>query len=131
MKHEYSEILQAIAVDKNVKLQRTFANSNRWENIDVTAALNIILHGCADQIRVALKTMRIGNVDVLMPMKVAPALNTEYWVVDIGHKGLVRRYIWDNCNLDVVYLQRNLCHSTKADCLIHAEALIKLNGGTL
>ena len=131
MKHEYAEILCAIMVDKNVKLQRTFANSDRWENIDANYALCLISDGLGNCIRIATNTVRIGDMDVPIPMKVAPPYGTDYWVVNLFCLNLNHLNYWHNDPTDLFYLKRGICHLKEADCRTHAEALIKLNGGTL
>ena len=129
MKHEYADILEAIAANKNVKLQRTYASGVLWENIDVTAAFNIILHGCADRIRITPETIRIGDMDVPMPMQVVPAEGTKYWAVSVADKEMSFPSTWTSHSLDFLRLKRNICHLTLANCLIHAKAVVKNNGG--
>ena len=131
MKHEYAEILQAIMVDKNVKLQRTFTNSSRWENIDADSALYLISDGLGNCVRITPNTVCIGGMDVPIPMKVAPPYGTDYWVVNLFCLNLNHLNYWHNDPTDLFYLKRGICHLNETNCRIHAEALIKLNGGTL
>ena len=129
MIHKRAEILQAIAEDTNVKLQEF--SGNVWEPISSEDALKVIAAGFCTPMRLTPKTIRIGDIDVPMPMQVAPEKGTTYWVVSFFGLELVRLEIWANHDADHVRLRRNLCHLAKADCCTHAEAIIKNNGGVL
>ena len=131
MEHEHAHIFRAIADDKDVKLQCSFNVDPSWESIGATEALKLILHRCNYLIRLVPKTIRIGDMDVPMPMRVAPAIGTDYWVAGISGIHSVYLDVWSGDSLDLMYLKRNLCHLKEAACRTHAEALIKASGGVL
>ena len=131
MKHKYADILQAIAEDKDVKLEQKYLSTKDWESTNSDNALAFIAAGCGKLIRIAPKTIRIGDMDVPMPMRVAPAVGTAYWVVAGYYPDLAQFVVWNNGACDISRLKRGLCHLPEAACRTHAEALIKVSGGVL
>ena len=129
MKHEYADILQAIAEDTNVKLQEF--SGNAWEPISPEDALKVIAAGFCPPMRLAPKTIRIGDMDVPEPMRVAPAVGTTYWLVHFYCQELSLLRFWQNDTADNRFLKFGLCHLTEAACRTNAEAIIKVSGGVL
>ena len=129
MKHGWADILEAIAANKYVKLQRTYLSGVLWEDISSDCALGLILNGFGDLIRITPETIRIGDMDVPMPMQVVPAEGTKYWAVSVVSVDMTHACTWTSHSLDFLRLKRNICHLTLANCLIHAKAIVKNNGG--
>lgn len=131
MKHEHADIFQAIANNVNVKLQRTNVGALNWETIDINHALSMISNGLGNFIRIAPITYYMAGKEVPFGMSVEPPIDTVYWVVDLFSIDLVVRYIWAGSSGELRYLKRGICHLTRADCLVQAEAIIVSNGGKL
>lgn len=75
------------------------------------------------------RTIKIGDIEVPEPMRVAPKNGTEYYVVDLANPDLFVRYLWNEDNYDVFFLRLGLCHLTKEAAITHAKALIAASGG--
>ena len=131
MEHKYADILRAMADDKDVKLQRTHVGGTLWECINASCALGMILTGHGELIRIAPKTICIGDMDVPEPMRVAPAVGTPYWCMNFYSEEMAASISWKNEESYHRLLKLGICHLKEADCRTHAEALIKVSGGVL
>ena len=131
MEHEHAEKLRAIADNKDVRLEQTCLSTKGWKATNSDNALAFIAAGCGKVIRIAPKTIRIGDMDVPPPMRVAPEIGTDYWLVALLFESVIHRHTWTDCALDLLRLKRGLCHLKEADCRTNAEALIKASGGVL
>ena len=134
MKHEYAEILQAIAEDKDVRIELRYGDVSPWQITKPDYILYVIGQNLGIEIRLVpktIKTIKIGNMDVPEPMRVAPAVGTKYWYVDIEDDELTSSDFWDNAKQDNQLLKLGICHLTEAAAREHAEALIKVSGGVL
>lgn len=81
------------------------------------------------QVRRKQNTIRIGDMDVPEPMRVAPAKGTEYWLVSPTGRE-IWRYFWSGDSADHQWLESGLCHATKEAAEAHRRALILVSGGT-
>ncbi len=77
------------------------------------------------------RTIRIGERDVPEPMRVAPAMGTEYFYIQPCYPALFGISNWYGDSVDSGRLAFRICHSTKEAAVAHAEALILISGGTL
>lgn len=68
-------------------------------------------------------------MDVPEPMRVAPPMDTHYWVVDIFAVAL-SRLSWAGNPADARWLKFGMCHLTKEAAEQHHKALILVSGGT-
>jgi hypothetical protein len=77
------------------------------------------------------KTIKIGEMDVPEPMRVAPADGTSYWVVRVA-EDTPYLSIWtsDETDFGFGWLNSGLCHLKKEDAEQHRRALILASGGT-
>lgn len=132
MKHEYADILRAIADDIATPVERSTKGKNKWSRIGTQSVLyTLVTNMNRYDLRLAPKTIRIGDMNVPEPMQVAPAVDTQYWYVDIQIGKLTSSDLWDGYSTDHIRLKRGLCHLNGAACRTHAEAIIKNNGGVL
>ena len=131
MKHKHADIIKAIAEDWEVKLEFRHEIGLPWLSANNDAIFYAISQSWDGEYRIAPNTIRIGGMDVPKPMQVAPAYGTAYWIVNLFCINLNHINYWCNNPTDLFYLKRGICHINETNCRIHAEALIKLNGGTL
>jgi len=76
------------------------------------------------------KTIRIGERDVPAPMTTAPEIGSTVWITaPLEHKPAHGH--WDGSDIEMLFLKRGLCHTSKENAQAHAEALILVSGGTL
>jgi len=75
------------------------------------------------------KTIRIGEMEVPEPMRVAPAVGTHYWIVSVSEE-FSYWSTWAGDKSDFYCLERGLCQSTKEAAELHRKALILVSGGT-
>ena len=131
MEHEYAEILRAFADDKDVRLESKSITQDWWFSTNTREAIRSIINLEGMRFRIAPKTIRIGDMDVREPMRVAPAVGTEYWFVVTVYIDFTDFHTWVDDEEDNRLLKLGICHLTEADCHTHAEALIKVSGGVL
>lgn len=82
--------------------------------------------------RIKPKTIRIGEIDVPEPVKVALERGQKYWVVYFYGVGeLVGEDTWKGDNYDTCWMRRGLIHLTQEAAELHAKALILVSGGTI
>ena len=75
------------------------------------------------------KTIRIGDMDVLEPMRVAPAMGTVVWLVCI-HTDSPFRYSWSGNATERKWLKLGVCQATEQGAMDQRRAMILLAGGT-
>ena len=132
MEHEYAHILRAIADDIHTPVERSAKGKNKWVWIGIQSALyTLVVNLDSYDLRLAPKTIRIGDMDVREPMRVAPEIGTRYWIVSLACNDRVSYSEWTNACYDTQNLSRGICHLKEADCRTHAEALIKVSRGAL
>ena len=77
------------------------------------------------------QTIKIGEHEFPMPMREAPKMRSEYWVVELTNSDVASENRWIDDSLDRLWLQRGLCHATREAALQHAKVLIAISGGQL
>ena len=75
------------------------------------------------------RTIRIGDMDVPEPMRVAPAVGAHYWIVSVSEETPYSS-TWAGDKSDFYCLGWGLCQSTKEAAETHRKALILVSGGT-
>ena len=129
MKHKHANILQAIIEDSDVKLEYRYNADKPWIFSNLYDFFYYLSLAGSGEFRIALKTIRIGDVYVPEPMRVAPAAGTQYWVINLCWTEMSGPMVWRNDTTDNRLLKLGLCHLTKDACGTHAEAIIKNHGG--
>lgn len=61
-----------------------------------------------------VKIIRIGAIGVPEPMRVAPALEAKFWLVNVGNKDGPHERTWTNTETEKHWLAMGLCQSTFA-----------------
>ena len=83
------------------------------------------------EFRIAVILKMIGLMQVPASIKEAPAKGTQCFVPNILIDKLVNAFKWKNSDSDLALLQRGQVHLYEQHATIHAEALIKISGGSL
>lgn len=74
-------------------------------------------------------TIRIGAFDVPMPLRVAPEMGTQYFILDLSN-GAGKNYSatsWNNDSVDRRWLERGISHLTEEAAGLHAKALLSFS----
>lgn len=124
MEHVNAEILRAIADGKKVQYRN--AVTGTWEDLDVkdvVACMNL-LAPVKLQWRIAPKIIKIGDVEVPEPCRVAPEIGETFWAVNpfAGPE----RFIWDGYKGDGYALDSGFVHLTEEAARQHYEAIKSL-----
>lgn len=85
----------------------------------------------AFEFRIAVILKQIGLMQVPASIKEAPSKGTQCFAPNTLTEKLVNGFKWKNSESDLALLQRGQVHLYEQHATIHAEALIKISGGTL
>lgn len=138
---KYADILRALADGKQVQVssrRMSPLDPITWADIEMMQVLGLIASAAGvfvTDLRIRPATMTItsaaGSWEFSEPLRVAPAIGSAYWIVDVDQQKMVSKIIWDGDSRDVLWLKRGLCHLTEEAAEAHASALILASGGTL
>ena len=78
------------------------------------------------ELRFKSKMIKCGDMEFPAPMRVAPAIETSYWIPYLEGSRITVKYVWQEDLFDVGYLKHGLCHTTQAAAEAHARALTAL-----
>jgi hypothetical protein len=124
--HKYAAILRAIASGQAI--ERKSPVSQQWGTCSHDEALrHIYAETPHSALRVKPAIIRIGDVEVPEPMRVAPTPGVIYFPLYLGGGELVvGRESWYGDAVDHNYLQRGLCFATEEGAQAAAKAIIAL-----
>lgn len=77
------------------------------------------------------RRITIGGIKVPESMREAPEYGSTYYCTVLDNAEMFDLYYWVDDELDKLYLQRGLIHSTKEAAILHAKALILISGGMI
>lgn len=80
--------------------------------------------------RIKPKTIRIGEIDVPEPVRVALKRGDIYFVAQLTPIRISEEFSWGDDSTDKRFLSRGLIHLTREAAELHARALILVSGGT-
>ena len=125
--HPQAHILRAIA-DGHTEFEYRYIT--KWKNCSVSfmvsnlfANENVVRPHYEFRIKPA--TIRIGDVEVNAPLRVAPDKDSPYWVLDID----MDKSYWVDDDIDNERFKRGLCFATEADAIAARDAIVKMLGG--
>jgi hypothetical protein len=125
MKHPHAEILQAYTLDTSVEIEGSRSNGT-WYLTTIDEAI----YNPSQTFRLKPKErcVTINGVEYKFPepMRVAPAINSEYWVAYPGGDSWGE---WSNHSYDQLTLKSGFMQATKAGAQAQRRAIIALNGG--
>ena len=128
--HPHAEFLHALADGRGDEFEAHHKNwpANDWRaNTDYVWVICTIPDSWT--VRRKPRTIRIGDMDVPEPMRVAPAVGTHYWIVSVSEE-FSYSSTWAGDESDFYCLGWGLCQSTKEAAETHRKALILVSGGT-
>lgn len=126
MQDQYAEILRAIADGKDIELQ---SPRKDWKPVSRYSALvSIANYIPAECFRVKKEVLMIGDVEVPVPLRKKPDLNSKVYIPDITRSSnQVMVSTWFDDEHDNYRLENGLIHLTKEAAFTHAKALLKLS----
>ena len=83
------------------------------------------------EFRIAVVYMTIGEMQVPESIKDAPAKGIQCFLPSVLTEVLSKSFKWKNSDSDLALLQRGQVHLVQQHAEIHAQALIKVSGGSL
>lgn len=83
------------------------------------------------EFRIAVVYMTIGEMQVPESIKDAPAKGIQCFLPSILTEVLSKSFKWKNSDSDLALMQRGQVHLVQQHAEIHAQALIKVSGGSL
>ena len=63
------------------------------------------------------------TVTIPEPLREAPPMDTEYYVVSLYEPGSYDVAYWEGCHAERMWLKRGLCFATEADAIAAAKAM--------
>jgi len=128
--HPHSEFLHAFADSRGEEFEGHHKNWSDGSWRPSTAFVgDICVYPEHWTVRRKPRTIRIGDMDVPEPMRVAPAVGTHYWIVSVSEE-FSYLSTWTGDKSDFYCLGWGLCQSTKEAAEQHRKALILVSGGT-
>lgn len=128
--HPHSEFLHALADGRGDEFE---VHHESWHPSEWRTKTDFVWVICEYPddwtVRRKARIISIGDIDVPEPMRVAPPMDTHYWVVDIFAVAL-SRLSWAGNPADARWLKFGMCHLTKEAAEQHHKALILVSGGT-
>jgi len=79
--------------------------------------------------RIKPRTIRIGEIDVPEPVRVALNVGETYYIVQVSAETISMEFTWASDSVDNRLLSRGLIHLTREAAELHAKALILVSGG--
>ena len=128
--HPHAEFLHALADGREDEFECHHENWNASDWRASTPFMWVIYEFPEDwTVRHKPRTIRIGNMDVPEPMRVAPAVGTHHWIVSVAED---TPYLctWTGDETEFGWLNSGICHLTKEAAEQHRKALILVSGGT-
>ncbi|MFN0297701.1 hypothetical protein ACKVE0_09235 [Acinetobacter albensis] len=83
------------------------------------------------EFRIAVVYMTIGEMQVPESIKDAPAKGIQCFLPSVLTEVLSKAFKWKNSDSDLALMQRGQVHLVQQHAEIHAQALIKVSGGSL
>lgn len=119
--HKHADMIRRWLDDNSLEVE--------WKKGDTWSLLspNTITWDEECDYRFKSKMIKVGEYSFPEPMRVAPAIGTTYWAVQIdGTAAITEEWTWACDDQDRRALNRGLCHATKEAAEQHAKALIAL-----
>ncbi len=128
--HPHAEFLRALADGEPLDAFEAMSRSSDDECRSVAGWIaQISLYPDRWQVRRKPRKIKIGDMEIDPPMRVAPPAGTKYWkVVPTNHAA--DEIDWRGDALDRIWLDSGMCHATKEAAEAHRRALILVSGGT-
>ena len=124
------ELLQLIAAAGRGETIESSGNGIEWEEVHT---LDTLMH--RDYLRLKLrtkpKTITLAGVEFPEPLRVAPEMDTEFWLVDTPFFHKVARRVWYDGTDQNYWLHAGLLQVTEQGAKDQSKAMILSVGGSL
>ena len=129
--HKHAEMFHAIADGDDIvqwEVHKVGWSQDHWAGamswlIDLTTSPDYF------ETRRRPRTIKIGDMTVPEPLRVAPSDGAKYWVANTTERK-IWEYVWKGTDTDLRILRQGVAHTTEEGAQLHREALIKISGGT-
>ena len=112
-------IAQACAEGKEVERQDI---DGKWYKKHATCGFEF-----GRRYRIKPRTITVNGFEVPEPMREAPVVGVEYYLVDVSNDRMAAAYLWRNHTADKCWLSRGICHYTKEAAIAHAKAMLGID----
>lgn len=127
--HKHAGFLRAIADGEPMENWEYHSkNCTEWVRVYPGDVSKFIADPDIFFIRRKPRTIRIGDMDVPEPMRIAPAIGSLYWLVSAASGSTC--FTWLDSALDKCWLSFGVIHTTEEAAEQHRRALILVSGGT-
>lgn len=118
--HKHADMIRRWLDDASLCVQSRHPHCAAWQDVDKPEWFE------GQEYRFKPRTIRIGDMEVPEPMRVAPNVGDVYWVVDLMAQELCTELAWNGDDPERRWLSIGVCHVTKKAAIQHAKALIAL-----
>lgn len=122
-----NEAFAAIAAGQNIEC-RLIHQDHDFQDIKQFTAT--VYFDPRYEFRIAIKFFTIGEMQVPEAIQEAPAKGIQCFVPSVLTEVLSKAFKWKNSDLDLALMQRGQVHLIQEHAEIHAQALIKISGGS-
>lgn len=125
--HPHKELLAEWLEDTSRTLEVRHAGSS-WEPSVFNASHDIsaLIDGYAYRIAPVKIKIKIGDRELVAPMRAAPEIGSVYWRIDFWESTRETTLTWTGDEVDFEWLEQGRCFDTKADCVAMRAALLEL-----
>jgi len=125
---EYETIINAALKGRAIQ----FKDEDKWTDIDHTDFMKKMAVGHPPELfRLKPVTVRIGDIDVPEPAKVALKFDQTYYIPDTNAESLHWAMKWTDSAVDFMRLKRGMVHLAPENSTEHAKAMIISGGGAV
>ena len=118
--HKHADMIRRWLDDASLCVQSRHPHCAAWQDVDKPEWFE------GQEYRFKPRTIRIGDMEVPEPMRVAPAHGEFYWAVDLIATDLCMEMSWSSAITENRWVSNGTCHATKEAAIQHAKALIAL-----
>ncbi|WP_432480811.1 hypothetical protein [Moraxella sp. ZY200743] len=127
-KLSYDEIIRALKEHRTVEYR--CLGHDEWFKLSGMSDVNVFL---SDDIEFRMTSEMVAVGDVSFPKPESEPLQDgdKYWIADPMANSYAILSMWVGNKLDKLALSKGLLHKSRENAIAHAEALIKLSGGSI
>ena len=118
--HKHADMIRRWLDDASLCVQSRHPHCAAWQDVDKPEWFE------GQEYRFKPRTIRIGDMEVPEPMRVAPNVGDVYWVVDLMAQELCTELAWNGADPERRWLSNGTCHATKEAAIRHGKALVAL-----
>ena len=118
--HKHADMIRRWLDDASLCVQSRHPHCAAWQDVDKPEWFE------GQEYRFKPRTIRIGDMEVPEPMRVAPNVGDVYWVVGLMAQELCTELAWNGADPERRWLSIGVCHATKEAAIRHGKALVAL-----